>query len=90
MDITFNYMNNKPTKEKRLFRNMFFIEVALPMVYAWKMQKQGKLLNALTEIQAMAVCDWQAACSMWIKRKVERNEFKTTGRERSKVAHDTD
>ena len=90
MDIVFNYMNNKPTQLNCLFTNTFFTEIALPMVYAWKMQKQGKLLNALAEIQAMALCDWQVACSMWIKRKVERNEFKTTGRERSKVAHDTD
>ena len=52
--------------------NPFFPEVAIPVDFAYKLYKAGKIQKALDELNKCKAEDWRIACTMWIMRRVDK------------------
>lgn len=71
---TFMFMaeDSHPPDVGHRWMNSFFPEVAIPMDFAYKLYKAGKIQKALDEISKCKAEDWRIACTMWIMRRVDK------------------
>lgn len=56
----------------RVFGNPWFSEVAVPMLRAHMLHREGRKLDALIELDGVAAADWQLAARQWIDRRTQK------------------
>jgi thymidylate synthase len=66
------FVTNDGRAPHETFHNRFFNEVAMPLVVAHDLFKDGLILEAIDHANRIAADDWRLACKAWLRRRLER------------------
>ena len=56
------------------FQTQFFRRVAIPMLEAWQVHKDGETKAALDIIKNCAASDWRVACEIWLETRLRAKD----------------